>query len=514
MSSMVDILNFIVAICAISAGFGIAYSAILQTERNRILLTLSGISILTGIAGIAALLRLLDEGQIILFQIEMAALSLIVLLYISLTINKLRLSHWSISYFELSLPVLAAIAIVGIFSSNSVSLQGENSVTYSSIIVIVFVLVAIEAAIAFWITVSNRGNLRRQFLVSSSLMILGSLVNLTTQTYEIPASLGLMTINTLYLGTIIITDSFSRQKQDLQTELRTLNSDLKQALSDLNRAHNQQQDLEKTLDRTRQYRSEFVSNMSHEFRTPLNSIIGYSELLNSGVYGSLNERQTDRLEKIHRNGSQLLELISDILDINTMDGGTFKLDVTTFQIDPLIREVVDQYTQPCKDKGIAVQLTIDENLSIITGDIERIRQVVQNILDNAVKFTQEGEINIRLLNARVHKGKSEDFALPTLGWLSDGDWIICTVQDTGIGIPIESQGEIFEEFMQVDTSFTREYGGTGLGLAIAKRITEMHSGVIWVRSVLGEGSTFFVALPAGARNHPQDQVVDTQNQAT
>jgi signal transduction histidine kinase len=300
------------------------------------------------------------------------------------------------------------------------------------------------------------------------------------------------------VGWTALRQQISEPMQDLSAELRVANRDLHQALNEVARGKERIEELTEELRASGQYKSEFLANMSHELRTPLNSIIGYSELLQNGLYGSLTDKQSDRIEKIHRNGKALLDVISDILDLNKIDSGRLRLDPEFFALAPVVTMVTESVRAEATAKGLALAVHVPD-MPDLYGDPLRIRQVLQNVVDNAVKFTLQGGIDVSVERFSVVKGVSKGFPLPTIGWLRDGEWAVLSVKDTGIGIAPEDQARIFEEFAQVDGSRTREFGGTGLGLAIAKKLVIMHEGQIWVRSRPDEGSTFFIALPADVR---------------
>jgi signal transduction histidine kinase len=283
---------------------------------------------------------------------------------------------------------------------------------------------------------------------------------------------------------------------DLNAEMRIANRGLQQVINDLAAEKTRTETLNVELRASNTYKSEFLANMSHELRTPLNSIIGYSDLLRQGIYGELGEKQLDRLEKIYRNGVHLLRVISDILDLNKIDSGKLLLDTEFLDFAKLVSTLQTDYEPKAAAKGLTLTVSLAENIPRLYADPKRIHQVIDNLLDNAVKFTKEGEIKLEARMVNVAKGISSGFSLPTIGWLRDGQWVVFNVTDSGIGIAPEDQARIFDEFSQVDGSHTREFGGTGLGLAISRKLIEMHDGTIWVKSRAGEGSTFFVALPA------------------
>jgi len=223
--------------------------------------------------------------------------------------------------------------------------------------------------------------------------------------------------------------------------------------------------------------------MSHELRTPLNAILGYTELLVDGIYGDLPDRPRGVLERVRENGSNLLALINDVLDLAKIEAGQLTLSLEPYQIAPLIRDMVDAMRPLAQGKGLSLIATVPDDMPTGYGDGRRLRQVLVNLVGNAIKFTDAGEVEISVAAA-------------------DGRWDV-TVRDTGPGIAPEDQEKIFEEFQQVDNSSTRRKTGTGLGLAISRQIVKMHGGHLSVVSTPGRGSTFHVDIPVRIKFDPQ-----------
>jgi GAF domain-containing protein/anti-sigma regulatory factor (Ser/Thr protein kinase) len=230
-----------------------------------------------------------------------------------------------------------------------------------------------------------------------------------------------------------------------------------------------------------QHKSQFVANMSHELRTPLAAILGYAELMQEGFYEPLGQKSLDALTRIRSNGKHLLGLINTVLDIAKIESGQFTLNMAEYAIESVVETVRSATESLAQNKKLALKTEVAKSLPIGLGDEQRITQVLLNLVGNAIKFTDAGEVRV---TARAINGHFN-----------------VSVSDTGPGIPVEHQGRIFEQFQQVDNSNTRAKGGTGLGLAIAKQIVEMHGGRIWVESTLGKGSTFQMELPTRAQFH-------------
>jgi signal transduction histidine kinase len=227
-----------------------------------------------------------------------------------------------------------------------------------------------------------------------------------------------------------------------------------------------------------QHKSQFVANMSHELRTPLAAILGYAELLREGIYGSLPDPSTPIVGRIQSNGTHLLGLINTVLDLSKIEAGQFSLNMSEYALGSMVENVLVATESLAQAKGLDFKTDIAQRLPFGFGDEQRLTQVLLNMVGNAIKFTDTGEVRI---SAGMKAGR---FSV--------------AVTDSGPGIPVEEQLKIFEEFHQVDSSNTKKKGGTGLGLAIAKQIVEMHGGRIWVESSLGKGSTFRVELPVRA----------------
>jgi signal transduction histidine kinase len=227
-----------------------------------------------------------------------------------------------------------------------------------------------------------------------------------------------------------------------------------------------------------QHKSQFVANMSHELRTPLAAILGYAELMQEGFYEPLGQKSLDALTRIRSNGKHLLGLINTVLDIAKIESGQFTLNMAEYAVESVVETVRSATESLAQNKKLALKTEVAKSLPIGVGDEQRLTQVLLNLVGNAIKFTDAGEVRVTAKAVNGHFNVS--------------------VADTGPGIPEEHQARIFEQFHQVDSSNTKAKGGTGLGLAIAKQIVEMHGGRIWVESTLGKGSTFQMELPTRA----------------
>ena len=224
-----------------------------------------------------------------------------------------------------------------------------------------------------------------------------------------------------------------------------------------------------------QHKSQFLANMSHELRTPLNAILGYTELILDNIYGETPEKMREVLERLHANGKHLLGLINDVLDLSKIEAGQLTLDLSDYSLKEVVHTVFTAVELLATGKKLALTTDVAPGLPLGHGDERRLAQVLVNLVGNAIKFTDKGEVAIKAT-------------------VVDGSFTVA-VCDTGPGIAPSDQGKIFGEFQQADNSATKRKGGTGLGLSIAKRIIGMHGGRIWVESDVGKGSTFAFTIP-------------------
>jgi signal transduction histidine kinase len=234
-------------------------------------------------------------------------------------------------------------------------------------------------------------------------------------------------------------------------------------------------DKSRQLEAASRHKSEFLANMSHELRTPLNAIIGFSEVLAEKMFGDVNDKQAEYLQDILESGRHLLSLINDILDLAKIEAGHMELDSAAFDLPSAIDNALILVRERASRRGITLGCTIDQRLGLISGDERKVKQVLLNLLSNALKFTPEGgRVGV---GARLHDDVAE-----------------VSVADTGIGIALTDQDTVFEEFRQVGTA-DKKAEGTGLGLALSRKFIELHGGKIWVQSEVGHGSTFTFTLP-------------------
>jgi len=290
--------------------------------------------------------------------------------------------------------------------------------------------------------------------------------------------IGLLTeaFNKMSLNLLARNQELKAAKDNLETEVSQRTTQLQQTNAELEKAN--------------RLKSEFLANMSHELRTPLNSIIGFAEVLQDGLCGELNPEQMECVLDIHGSGKHLLQMINDVLDLSKIEAGKMELHCEEFSLSNTLDDILSVVRDMANRKNLTLRINTSDDLPDIYADLVKFKQIMYNLLSNAIKFTPaDGSITI-------------DASL-------ENDEFLISVTDTGIGISPEDQLHLFDEFKQVDSSYSRQYEGTGLGLALTKRLVTMHGGDIGVKSELGKGSQFYFTLPACPSrffNHEQSSV--------
>jgi signal transduction histidine kinase len=277
------------------------------------------------------------------------------------------------------------------------------------------------------------------------------------------------------IGVLFLSRKQVRPFTDKQIELVSTFADQAVIAIENVRLLNEIQDKGRQLEVASQHKSQFLANMSHELRTPLNAILGYTELMSDGIYGQLPEKTLGVLKRLESNGKHLLSLINDVLDLSKIEAGQLVLELSDYSLEDIAATVRSTLEPLAAGKKLAFKVEVAPKMPPGYGDGRRLTQVLLNLVGNAVKFTDAGEVVI-------------------MAGAVDGSFHL-SVRDTGPGIAAADQIKLFHEFQQVDNATTRKKGGTGLGLAISKRIIEMHGGKIWLESEVGQGSKFSFMVP-------------------
>jgi signal transduction histidine kinase len=268
----------------------------------------------------------------------------------------------------------------------------------------------------------------------------------------------------------------------LAQRMNHMSGELHQLYDDQRRTAQQLRALNAELERASKAKSDFLASMSHELRTPMNAILGFTEMIRDGIYGDIPDDVREPVADIHTCGKQLLSLINNVLDLSKIEAGRMDLALGDYVVDDVVGPVRQALRSLAAAKGLELDVAVPAETPLCFGDGKRLTQCVMNLAGNALKFTREGRVVIRVE--------------------VQGDDLLFAVSDTGIGIPAEQVGHIFEEFRQADVTVSREYGGTGLGLSITRKLVELHGGRIWVESVEGKGSTFFFRVPVRVAPEP------------
>lgn len=291
------------------------------------------------------------------------------------------------------------------------------------------------------------------------------------------------------------------QIQDQDMTLREYTENLEQRVRERTQ---ELDDARRTSEAANVAKSDFLANMSHELRTPLNSIIGFSEVMRDGMAGTLTEEQKEYLKDIWESGKHLLGLINDILDLSKVEAGKMELELSEFNLKELIDGSLVMFKEKALKHNVKIAAEVEEGIADIMADGRKLKQVLFNLISNAIKFTPDGgyvTVQARKIHDAGYMIQDTPLSPPPVtgevkgGVHPDSDFIEISVEDTGIGISLDNQKRLFQPFQQLETTLTKKYEGTGLGLALSRRMVGLHGGRIRVESEAGKGSKFIFTIP-------------------
>jgi signal transduction histidine kinase len=314
-------------------------------------------------------------------------------------------------------------------------------------------------------------------LVIASLMLALLLGFVTSWSFILPVRQAQSFLGRVAKGDFSTTVTVDNRDEfgELAAQMNRMSAELRRLYDEQQAAARQLETVNTQLARASQAKSEFLANMSHELRTPMNAILGFTEMILDDIYGEVPPDIRGPIQDVRTCGQQLLRLINDVLDLSKIEAGRMELSLTDYSVQEVVETARTSLRSLAAEKGLEFTADVQPDVPLACGDGKRITQCLTNLVGNALKFTKQGRVAI---SARL-----------------DGDCVVYSVADTGIGIPADQLDQIFGEFRQVDASISREFGGTGLGLSITKTFVELHGGRIWVESDPGRGSTFHFAIP-------------------
>lgn len=492
-----DFISVLTSLMSLSVASGLIFAILVQPLRTETNLYFALFAFSVGIWSFGAIVSNLNQEVVVFtdktqFYMQAIGFVLSVISFYFFLVSFLQVRTTFIGLVSLSGVPVAVLATILVLTGQFID-WNEGQWAITPVGYILFVLGIGYLLTAFWMIYRENTQASRVMRLPALLMILGIASNFVPALSRLPIDTTARSLVMILVGWQILRFQLFNPIHDMNVDLKAKNEELQKTAEALKSEKARVDELNQQLRQANQYKDTFLASMSHELRTPLNAVIGYSELLMQGTYGDISDKQRNRIEKIYMNGSSLLELINDILDLSKIEAGKIELDLEQLALPQVIQNLRPSIEYQAEKKNLRFTVIEEATLPSIYGDSTRIQQILLNLLSNAVKFTKAGEITVKAQKVSIVEGRSS-LNLPAV--IKDGEWVLASVQDTGIGIAKENHERIFEAFRQADGSTTREYGGTGLGLAIARRFAEMHGGTIWLESEVGKGSTFHLILPA------------------
>jgi signal transduction histidine kinase/CheY-like chemotaxis protein len=406
------------------------------------------------------------------------------------------------------LPVLAGMIFAGLLWPQIAYLAAKNAkdtraAEFRNLLFDSFIVGAWSAAMSFslfpsavMVAALNSANLSvgglRQAARGLAAILLGMVVVGLPLGFRVQPESDLATALFCIVGILTVTTIFgyyghlqTKRVRLAKNALSDRNDQIEQQNREIEQARKTALEAKEAAETANQSKSVFLANMSHELRTPLNAIIGYSEMLEEDAQASGQKEFVSDLQKIRSSGKHLLGLINDVLDLSKVEAGKMKLFLETFDVGNLIEEVVATARPLVEKNGNNLEVRCAGDVGQIREDVTKVRQVLLNLLSNAAKFTERGEVSLEVV-------READVT---------GSWVVFRVRDSGIGMTPEQTAKLFQAFTQADGSTMRKYGGTGLGLALSRKFCVMMGGDINVESEAGRGSTFIVRLPGDIENY-------------
>lgn len=417
---------------------------------------LAAYSALNGVSRFADLLRL-PVSTVYYTLLSLYGCFTLALFVFILLISELRTPwrRWLLWYGIIAMPVVVSLTWAGYLVVDPyLTPSGSIAFRYGPLYIPGFLATAIPPIISVWIMLRSNYPHKGMIIVALLFTFLGVFTSpLRAILGSIPLNALGLTVTTYIIGRTVFRSQVFNPLVEMNKQLQRKNI---------------------ALQEEGQLKSVFMANISRDLRTPLNAVIVYSSMAVEGAYGAFTPKQRDRMQKVYANSQHLLSVVNDILDLNQIETGNLPITLGTFPVSAIV-EPTWELIEPLADKkGLRLERDIQPRLPMLRVDEQRARQILNNLLSNAIKFTPTGYVRLRV--RKVPEG------------------VRFEVEDSGIGIPADQRDHIFEPFVQVDSSATREFGGTGLGLAISLKLVKMQGGQLGFTSTVGRGSTFYVCF--------------------